>query len=108
MSPIDSTMKTTLQTSVAAKPKGFSLVEMLVVIAVIGIISAIAVPFILNATSKAGAASNHRTAQTFATMAMNAIASGNLTITEATSAEEVVDMLLDGVAGKSATTDRFE
>ena len=78
---------------------GFSLVEMLVVIAVIGIIAAIAVPFAANATSEASAVRHQRNAQSLAVLANQVVASGDLTIPAAGSVEEVVDLLLAGVSG---------
>ena len=79
--------------------RGFSLVEMLAVIAVIGIVAAIAVPFAANATSEASATRHQRNAQSLAVLANQVVASGNLTIPAAESVEEVVDLLLAGVRG---------
>ena len=94
------TMKTTIKSSTNCKKShGFSLVEMLVVIAVIGIISAIAVPSVASVTSQAGKASHQRNAQMLATMSTNAIAAGNLEIVEAGTVDEVIDLLIAGVNG---------
>jgi prepilin-type N-terminal cleavage/methylation domain-containing protein len=79
--------------------RGFSLAEMLVVIAVIGIVAAIAVPFVANATNEASATRYQRNAQSLAALANQAVAAGDLTIPAAESLEEVVDLLLAGVSG---------
>ena len=73
---------------------GFSLVEMLVVIAVIGIIAAIAVPFAANATSEASAVRHQRNAQSLAVLANQVVASGDLTIPAAGSDVSVLDPAL--------------
>ena len=65
-------MKTTLN----KKAAGFSLVEMLVVIAVIGIIAAIAVPMIGNITGKAETNTHRRNAQNIASVYSAAVAAG--------------------------------
>ncbi|MEM9479656.1 MAG: prepilin-type N-terminal cleavage/methylation domain-containing protein [Verrucomicrobiota bacterium] len=64
-------MKTSLN-----KKSGFSLVEMLVVIAVIGIIAAIAVPMIGNITGKAEENATRRNAQNIASVYSAAVAAG--------------------------------
>jgi prepilin-type N-terminal cleavage/methylation domain-containing protein len=92
-------MKTKNLQPIAGKSSAFSLVEMLVVISILLIITAIAVPMVANATTKAGGSRDHRNAQTIATMANNAIASGNLTLPNATGVEEIVDQLVAGVDG---------
>ena len=57
--------------------KGFSLVEMLVVIAVIGIIAAIAVPQIGRINESAKDATNRRNAQSIASIYASAQAAGH-------------------------------
>lgn len=66
-------MKNVKLTSLKA---GFSLVEMLVVIAIIGIIAAIAIPNIGNLNSAAKAAAAQRNAQTVASVLNASIAAG--------------------------------
>ena len=94
------TMKTTLQSNATAPhSKGFSLVEMIVVIAILGIISALAVPVLASVTGQAGEASHQRNAHSLASMANNAVAAGNVEIPAATSVDEVVDLLIAGARG---------
>ena len=66
-------MKTNIVKNVKA---GFSLVEMLVVIAVIGIIAAIAVPTIGNITEQANNSKAKRNAQNLASVCASAVAAG--------------------------------
>jgi|TARA_B110000116_G_C16772987_1_gene554304 prepilin-type N-terminal cleavage/methylation domain-containing protein len=66
-------MKTNIVKNVKA---GFSLVEMLVVIAVIGIIAAIAVPTIGNITEQANKSKAKRNAQNLASVCASAVAAG--------------------------------
>ena len=66
-------MKTNIVKHVKA---GFSLVEMLVVIAVIGIIAAIAVPTIGNITDQANNSKAKRNAQNLASVCASAVAAG--------------------------------
>ena len=87
-------MKTTLKKNVNA---GFSLVEMLVVIAVIGIIAAIAVPTIGSITSQANTNKAKRNAQNLASVYSSAVAAGaSFTGTNAT---QLANQLVAGVTG---------
>ena len=90
-------MKTTLNKNVKA---GFSLVEMLVVIAVIGIIAAIAVPTIGSITAQANKNKAKRNAQNLASVYSSALAAG-ATVTGATDTA-ICDKLIAGVKGADA------
>ena len=92
-------MKTNLVKNVKA---GFSLVEMLVVIAVIGIIAAIAVPTIGNITAQANASKAKRNAQNLASVCASAVAAG-ATFTSTTVADIVDDLVDTGVTGSAAS-----
>ena len=91
------------------KAAGFSLVELLVVIAVIGIMAAIAIPMISNINANAQAAKNQRNAQNIASVYGAATAAG-----AALSSDTVgtaVDSLQAGVSGAgqfSTTTFRVD
>lgn len=98
-------MKTTIKKNVKA---GFSLVEMLVVIAVIGIIAAIAVPTIGSITSQANTNKAKRNAQNLASVYSSAIAAGASFSTQA-DAGAIVDSLVLGVSGAdSFATTKFQ
>ena len=92
-------MKTNIVKNVKA---GFSLVEMLVVIAVIGIIAAIAVPTIGNITSQANIAKAKRNAQNLASVAASAVAAGSTLATDNDTDILVVGALVTGVTGSVA------
>ena len=71
------TQKKNMKTNIVKNVKaGFSLVEMLVVIAVIGIIAAIAVPTIGNITDQANNSKAKRNAQNLASVCASAVAAG--------------------------------
>ena len=99
-------MKTTLKKNVKA---GFSLVEMLVVIAVIGIIAAIAVPTIGSITSQANTNKAKRNAQNLASVYSSAIAAGATDFTADAAASTIVTKLIAGVNGAdSFSTTNFQ
>jgi len=87
-------MKTALNIKSNVKA-GFSLVEMLVVIAVIGIMAAIAIPTIGNMTASAKANKDKRNAQNVASVWSAAVAAG-YTVTETTE-QAAVDKLQGGI-----------
>ncbi len=99
-------MKTALNKN---KKAGFSLVEMLVVIAVIGIMAAIAVPVIGNMTAQAKTNKAKRNAQNAASVWAAAAAAG-ATLT-ALDEDAALDLLNTGVTGDPDAgfgTTRFE
>ncbi len=89
-----------MKTQVAKNLKaGFSLVEMLVVIAVIGVIAAIAVPTIGNITGAANTGKAKRNAQNLASVYASAIAAGSTGFTGDVSKTDIADSLIAGVTG---------
>ena len=91
-------MKTNIVKNVKA---GFSLVEMLVVIAVIGIIAAIAVPTIGNITDQANNSKAKRNAQNLASVCASAIAAGT-DLGTSTTVSGIINQLVDtGLTGSS-------
>jgi len=83
------------------KAAGFSLVELLVVIAVIGIMAAIAIPMISNINANATTAKNKRNAQQLASTYGAATAAG-ATVTGATPLA-IAATLKSGVSGPSGS-----
>lgn len=87
-----------------SRKAGFSLVEMLVAIAIIGIIAAIAIPNIGNLNDSAKVATGKRNAQTVASVLNAAIAAGVDTSAWTGTAS---DLLAKAQAGVSPTTGAF-
>lgn len=85
---------------------GFSLVEMLVVVSVIGIIAAIAIPALGNVNGKASEAAAKRNAQNIAALFNNARSVG--TEFSSTTKSGVVDELLAGVSGAEVSGSHFK
>ncbi len=86
-------------------PRGFSLVEMLVVIAVIGVIAGIAVPTIGNITSNADEGATKRNAQNLCSLHTAAVAAGYDFNTEDKS--EIAAQLKTGVTGPAIAGSDF-
>jgi type IV pilus assembly protein PilA len=75
---------------------GFSLVEMLVVIAIIGIIAAIAIPNIGNLNQSAREAAAKRNAQSIASV-MNAAVAAGANLSSLSDAQSIIDLAETGV-----------
>lgn len=89
-------MKNVKVTSLKA---GFSLVEMLVVIAIIGIIAAIAIPNIGSINNSARYATGQRNAQSVASVLNAALAAGaSLSLTSGSSGSAIVELAETGVS----------
>jgi prepilin-type N-terminal cleavage/methylation domain-containing protein len=82
-----------------SKKKGFSLVELLVVIAVIGVIAAIAIPAMTGIFENSRSAKARRNAQNIASTYAAARAAG-ATFTGSTTAALVADQLNVGITGQ--------
>ena len=89
-----------------ARKAGFSLVEMLVVIAIIGIIAAIAIPNIGNLNASARDASARRNAQTVASVVNAAIAAGADTSSISTTSGAITAAVAGLTPGKGAFKDK--
>ena len=88
-----------------ANSGGFSLVELMVVIAVIGIIASIAISSVKNLLSNSEEVTAKRNAQTIAQVASAAQAAGDDSIGSASDLDAAVQIVVDGVAGSSVFED---
>lgn len=79
-----------------SKQHGFSMIEMLVVISIIGIIVAMALPSMTGIASQAEFARDQRNAQTIASVAASAVASG-YPATNFNSEEQAINLLTQGI-----------
>ena len=86
---------------------GFSLVELLVVITVIGILAAIVLPTVFQDNKDTIDIRARRNAQTIATLAGMAGAAGDTTISRSATMEQAIRTLMNGVrgVGSLSTTD---
>lgn len=87
------------------KPSGFSLVELLVVIAVIGTIASIAIPAISGVYEKSTAAKSRRNAQSISALYASLRAAGATVASpsEATIAAAISDEATNGISGLAGT-----
>lgn len=86
----------------ARRTGGFSLIELLVTIMVIGVITGIAITVINKVQDKSEKASARRHAQIVASMAENAIHAGDTSISSAPDKESALKRLAAGVVGAGA------
>jgi prepilin-type N-terminal cleavage/methylation domain-containing protein len=77
--------------------RGFSLGETTIVVAIVGVMTALAVPMISQLTADSSTSKNCRIASEIASMAASAVAAGDTTIPEAADAEAAVRILIGGV-----------
>ena len=80
--------------------KGFSLVELCVTIAVIGIMASIALPILLNDNTALKDIARRKNAQSIASISSMARAAGDVSLTTTTDKMEAVKKLMAGVVGK--------
>ncbi|MEM7145499.1 MAG: prepilin-type N-terminal cleavage/methylation domain-containing protein [Verrucomicrobiota bacterium] len=85
-----------MKTNMLNKKAGFSLVELLVVIAVIGIIAAIAVPQISKINESASQATAQRNAQNLTSVYASALAAGHDFAGGATDISNTIDAIVTG------------
>jgi prepilin-type N-terminal cleavage/methylation domain-containing protein len=83
-----------------SKAQGFSLIELLVSIAIIAIIAGIAIPVISSIIQRGQETAARRNAQSIAGLASSASAAGNLELSAAVDKTTAVDLLVAGVTGE--------
>ena len=91
--------------SVLGAKSAFTLVEMLVVIAVIGLLAAISIPMISNVFGNAEEGKDKRNAQILASMASAAQAAGDATIAASGGDEAAANLVIAGVSGAGEFAD---
>jgi prepilin-type N-terminal cleavage/methylation domain-containing protein len=84
---------------------GFTLIEMLVVIAVIGLIVSISLPMISHVFGDADSRADKRGAQIICSMAAAAQSAGDTTIASALNAKAAADLVIAGVYGQGEFSD---
>ncbi len=81
----------------ALQHRGFSLAETTIVVAIAGVMTALAVPIVTQLAADSSISKNRRIACEIASMAASAVAAGDSTIPEAADAEAAVRLLIVGV-----------
>jgi type IV pilus assembly protein PilA len=95
----------TLQLKTQRRAKGFSLVELLAVVAVIGILAAIIVPNLSSNNLAAEHAVARRNAQAISSLNAQAIAIGAPELRGVSDPVTIIDKLMAGVRGSGALSD---
>lgn len=90
-----------MKPSLTRRPmSAFSLMEVLIVIVVIGVITGIAIPMMMNVREEARENSHRRTAQIVASTAASASSAGDLAIAGAANKTDAIELLSQGVEGE--------
>ena len=98
-------LKTAQPQQSKARVSGFGLVELLTVIAVLGIMTSILVPAMAGVSESANTRRCQRIAQEFATLYTSSIAAGCTDLDNPTSVSEVLEKLTAGVNGTGIFVD---